>query len=101
MFIVGAILLAKYLPRVPMLGRLVLAEAPAASGAYASGPPDLAPGVGVGQVGVAIGSLHPAGQVRIGEATVDVVSEGELIDAGRQVEVIRREGNRIVVRSKG
>ena len=98
--IVVAILLAKYLPRMPMLGTLVLVEAPAASGVDASAPPDLAPGVDVGQLGVAIGSLHPAGQVRIGEATVDVVSEGDLIDAGTQVEVIRREGNRIVVRRK-
>ena len=78
----------------------MLAAAPAATGAGASRPPDLAPGVDVGQVGVAMGPLHPAGQVRIGEATVDVVSEGELIDAGTKVEVVRREGNRIVVRSK-
>jgi membrane-bound serine protease (ClpP class) len=99
-FLVGMIILAKYLPRIPKVGRLVLAEAPAASVAGASHPPDLAPGVDVGQVGVAVGPLHPAGQVRIGQATVDVVTEGELIDAGSEVEVVRREGNRIVVRSK-
>ena len=49
---------------------------------------------------MALGPLHPAGQVRVGEATVDVVTEGELIDAGSEVEVVKREGNRIVVRSK-
>ena len=92
--------MAKYLPRIPKLGRLVLAVAPAARGEDASHPPNLAPGVDVGQVGVAMGPLHPAGQVRMGEATVDVVTEGELIDAGTEVEVVRREGNRIVVRSK-
>lgn len=100
-FIVGVMLLAKYLPHIPKLGRLVLAEAPAATGEGASHPPDLAPGVNVGQIGEALGPLHPAGQVRIGEVIVDVVSEGELIDANSKVEVIRREGNRIVVRSKG
>ena len=99
-FIVGVILFVKYLPRIPKLGRLVLAEAPAASAAQASHPPDLAPGVDVGQTGLALGPLHPAGQVRIGEASVDVVTEGELIDAGSEVEVVRREGNRIVVRSR-
>ena len=79
----------------------MLAEAPAATGEDASHPPDLAPGVDVGQTGVALGPLHPAGQVRVGQAIADVVTEGELIDAGSKVEVVRREGNRIVVRSKG
>ena len=92
--------MVKYLPRIPKVGRLVLAEAPAASAADASHLPDFAPGVNVGQIGVALGPLHPAGQVRIGQASVDVVTEGELIDAGSKVEVVRREGNRIVVRSK-
>ncbi len=99
-FIIGVILLAKYLPRIPKVGRLVLAEAPAAMGEDASHLPDLAPGVDVGQTGVALGPLHPAGQVRIGQVSVDVVTEGELIDAGSEIEVVRREGNRIVVRSK-
>lgn len=97
-FVGGVILLAKYLPRIPKFGRLVLAEAPLAMAADASRPPDIAPGVDVGQLGVAVGPLHPAGQVRIGQTTVDVVTEGELIDAGSEVEVVRREGNRIVVR---
>ena len=99
-FVGGVILFAKYLPRIPKLGRLVLAEAPSAAGANASHPPDIAPGVGVGQVGEAIGPLRPAGQVTIGREVVDVVTEGELIDAGCEVEVLRREGNRIVVRRK-
>ena len=99
-FIVGVILFVRYLPRIPKVGRLVLAEAPSAMGEGASHPPDLAPGVDVGQTGVALGPLHPAGQVRMGQTTVDVVTEGELIDAGSEVEVVRREGNRIVVRSR-
>ena len=99
-FIVGVIVLVKYLPRIPKVGRLVLAAAPAAAAADAARPPALAPGVDVGQIGVALGPLLPAGQVRIGEASVDVVTEGELIDAGSEVEVVRREGNRIVVRSR-
>ena len=99
-FLAGLMVLAKYLPRIPKVGRLVLAEAPAASAAGASHVPDLAPGVDVGQIGVALGPLHPAGQIRMGQAIVDVVTEGELIDAGSEVEVIRREGNRIVVRAK-
>ena len=99
-FLVGALLLSRYLPRIPMFGKLVLAEAPRATAVDASGPPDIAPGVAVGQIGLAIGPLHPAGQVRIGQATVDVVTEGELIDKGTEVEVVQREGNRIVVRAR-
>ena len=96
-FVAGVILLTKYLPRVPKLGRLVLAEP---TPAIAAGPPDIAPGVDIGATGIAIGPLHPAGQVRIGQNTVDVVTQGELIDAGTQVQVVRREGNKIVVRAK-
>ena len=96
-FLAAAILLTKYLPRVPKLGRLVLAEP---TPAIVAGPPDIAPGIDVGAAGIALGPLHPAGQVRIGPDTVDVVTEGELIDAGTQVQVVQREGNKIVVRAK-
>ena len=99
-FVVGALILAKYLPRIPKLGRLVLAEPTPATSMAVAGPPDIAPGIDVGATGIAIGPLHPAGQVRIDNATVDVVTEGQLIDRGAQVQVIRREGNRIVVRAK-
>ena len=99
-FIAAAILLAKYLPSIPKLGKLVLAEAPAAIGPEAAHPPDVAPGIGPGQLGVAIGPLRPAGQARFRQQVADVVTEGELIDIGSQVEVIRRAGNRIVVRRK-
>jgi membrane-bound serine protease (ClpP class) len=99
-FVVGVILLAKYLPRIPKFGRLVLAEATSATAVDAARPPDIAVGIKVGQVGRAIGPLHPAGQVRIGEKTVDVVTEGEMIDAGSEVQIVSREGNRIVVRAR-
>ena len=99
-FVVGVILLARYLPRMPKLGRLVLAEATPAAAVDASRPPDIAPGIKVGQMGLAISPLRPAGQVRIGQTTVDVVTEGEMVNAGIEIEVVRREGNRIVVRVK-
>ncbi len=99
-FIAAAILLAKYLPSIPKFGKLVLAEASPAVGAEAAHPPDIAPGIDPGESGVAIGPLRPAGQARFGQQVADVVTEGELIDIGSQVEVIRRAGNRIVVRYK-
>jgi membrane-bound serine protease (ClpP class) len=52
----------------------------------------------VGQVGVADSVLRPAGKVRFADRLVDVVTEGDFLDPGTQVEVIKREGNHIIVR---
>ena len=51
----------------------------------------------VGQSGVAEGPLRPAGIARIGGRRVDVVTRGELIDHGEQVQVLEISGNRVVV----
>ena len=42
--------------------------------------------------------MRPAGIAEIEGERVDVVSDGELIDAGQFIEVTRVDGNRIVVR---
>ena len=55
----------------------------------------------VGQEGVALTPLRPAGTARIGERKVDVVSDGEVIDPGTRVRVIEVKGNRVVVRAVG
>ncbi len=52
----------------------------------------------VGEQGVAESVLRPSGKVLFGQQLVDVVTEGDYLDPGTAVEVIRREGNRIVVR---
>ena len=52
----------------------------------------------LGKRGQASSPLRPAGIADIEGARVDVVSEGELIEPGTPVEVIRVDGNRIVVR---
>ncbi len=53
----------------------------------------------VGQEGVALTSLRPAGMARFGEKKVDVVSEGEVIDPDSRVRVVEVKGNRVVVRA--
>ena len=53
----------------------------------------------VGQEGVALTSLRPAGMARFGEKKVDVVSEGEVVDPDSRVRVIEVKGNRVVVRA--
>jgi membrane-bound serine protease (ClpP class) len=52
----------------------------------------------LGKIGKAATPLHPAGIAEIAEERVDVVSDGEPIDAGELIKVVRVDGNRVVVR---
>ena len=52
----------------------------------------------VGQDGIAVTDLRPAGTARIGHERVDVVTEGEYVPQGQAVRVVRSEGYRHVVR---
>ena len=51
-----------------------------------------------GSRGTAITSLRPAGKARIGTRPVNVVSRGEFIKEGEEIEVILVDGNRVVVK---
>jgi membrane-bound serine protease (ClpP class) len=53
----------------------------------------------LGQTGVTYTRLSPSGKVRLGEDLVDVVSDGELIEADTAIRVIDVEGNRVVVQA--
>ena len=55
----------------------------------------------VGDVGLVEATLRPSGKARFGSMMIDVVTEGDLVDAGARVEVIERRGNRVVVRTIG
>jgi len=52
----------------------------------------------VGRRGKTVTPLRPTGRVRLGPDEVDVVTEGEYIDAEQEVEVVSVEGPTIVVR---
>jgi membrane-bound serine protease (ClpP class) len=93
--IVSAALLLSVLPRLPFGRRLVLKTGLIGDG---TGPDVWRPSVGT--QGTAISPLRPAGIADIDGARVDVVSDGELIDAGQAIEVTRVDGNRIVVRRR-
>ena len=51
----------------------------------------------VGDRGVALTQLHPAGMAKIGDRRCDVTVEGSIVEAGTAVEVIRVEGNLVRV----
>jgi len=54
-------------------------------------------GAGVGDRGVALTSLRPAGKMKIGPEMYDVVTEGEFLEKGTPVEIIAVRGNVLVV----
>jgi membrane-bound serine protease (ClpP class) len=88
--LVASFVLLRFMPRTPFGRRLILET-------------DLAPVEEeelrwLGKRGRASTPLRPAGIADIEGARVDVVSDGELIEAGTPVEVTRVDGNRIVVR---
>ncbi len=95
--ILASLLMMRFLPRTAIGQRLILQTGLSAVKGYASAPDsDLCK---LGQTGRASTPLHPAGIADIGGERVDVVSTGEPIDAGQPIEVIRVDGNRVVVRS--
>ncbi len=96
--LVGSLILLRFLPRLPFGRRLILERGLTASKGYASAPESDARLLG--KTGKASSPLRPAGIAEINGERVDVVSEGELIDAGALIEVTRVDGNRIVVRQR-
>lgn len=93
--IVLGMILARFLPKVPVAGRLVLPN-PTRDMIVVDDPYE---GMAqVGHIGKTEGTLRPAGKARFGAMLVDVVSDGEFIPPGTRVEVIERAGARVVVR---
>jgi membrane-bound serine protease (ClpP class) len=94
-----AFLAGKYLPSVPLLGRVVLTPDQVAvtsdsSAGLAAGPlTDL-----LDAEGIAMTPLRPAGRVRFGDQFIDVVTDGSYINEGTRVRVIDVSGRRVVVR---
>lgn len=53
-----------------------------------------------GLSGVAESFLRPAGIARFGKRRIDVLTEGDFVDKGERVVVVRVEGNRVIVRKE-
>lgn len=82
----------KLLPGSPAGKRLFLSSAQIGYSAAEEGLEGLA-----GKPGKAITNLRPAGMIEIEGERVDVVTGGEYLPRGTTVEVIRVDGNRVVV----
>ena len=104
----GAMLLSRYLHRAPYLGKMILAAPPPSTAPTAvteSVSPPPSPEAEeqrarelVGRRGKAMSTLRPAGRADFGGEPLDVVTDGELIEAGEPVEIAEVHGNRLVVR---
>jgi membrane-bound serine protease (ClpP class) len=94
--LVGSLFFFRFLPRLPFGRKLILeTELPADQG-YASAPET--DRQWLRKSGVSISALRPAGIAEIDGERIDVVADGEFIDAGENIVVTRVDGNRIVVR---
>lgn len=95
---VGAVL-RRYLPRTPMLGHMMLAppsESELEDLAHREALADFA--YLLGRRGRTTTQLTPSGKARFGSELVDVISEGDVVERGVEVEVVETTANRVVVR---
>jgi membrane-bound serine protease (ClpP class) len=84
----------RFLPRVPVLGRLVL-QSELRDALSPAPPPATLPRAG--DRGRALTMLRPAGKVEVDGAVFDAVSEGEFVAPGEPVEIARVETSHLVV----
>ena len=94
--LVGSIVLIRLLPHVPYARGLVLETGLGADAGWAS-PPE-SDRRWLHKHGTAATPLRPAGIAAIDGERIDVVSQGEYLDAGTPIEVVSVDGNRVVVR---
>ena len=96
--------ITKFLPSLPGFDSMVLGppglamDEPRLRGGNSSGTVGSGQLVAVGEKGIALTILRPAGKARIENRLFDVVSEGPFISADANLEVVSVSGNRIVVR---
>ncbi len=92
----AVLFLLRYVPRMRLGGIVLRTEVLKAPVDGDMQVPE-APRLELGEVGVALSDLRPAGVARFGDVRRDVVSEGDYIEAGASLRVIRIDGYRVVV----
>jgi membrane-bound serine protease (ClpP class) len=88
----GLLAVLRFLPKVPLLNKLVLEAEISGSAPEPSASSEL-----VGRFGHAVTTLKPGGKVAVNGHVLDVVADGEFVAPGEPVEILRIEGMRIVV----
>lgn len=93
--LIGFFVLMRFLPGVPVLGKMVLSSSQKVGLGYTVG--DDRRRALVGRMGVTLTPLRPAGRVELDGEILDVVAEGEFVGSGEKVKVIDVRGNRVLV----
>ncbi len=91
----GGIFIFRFMPKTSAGYRIILTadEKRAAGYAATSKPLERL----IGQEGVAITKLRPAGKAKFGEEIIVVVTEGDFLEQGCRIRVLKVEGGRVVV----
>lgn len=94
--IILILVLIKYLPKSERFNKMILKEAIGKGVEFAvfPGKEKL-----LNAVGVAVSTLRPAGIADFDGKRIDVVTEGDYVEAGTKIKVIRIEGIKVVVTS--
>lgn len=92
----GLILLYMWMMKNPKASPMVLGDEQIKSQGYNSQADNL--GNLVGQEGLVRTALRPSGKAAFSAGLIDVVSEGEFIEAGAKVKVVEIDGPKIMVR---
>ena len=98
----ATVLYVHYTGRIPVLDRFAAGPPPP----VVTGIPGLALGesgvattpLEIGECGITISPLRPAGKIMVGDRSIDVVTEGDFVESGHQVRILKLQGNRVVVR---
>ena len=90
-----ALILARFLPKTSLFHKLV---SQSASGVSSVAAQEARQESFIGRSGVTISQLYPGGKARFGEQTLDVLTEGELVEKGRRVRIIGHTGSDAVVK---
>lgn len=86
------------MPKTKIGRSLILTTSEHSDSGFRSSPQELESFMG--KTGVALTPLRPAGTIEIDSVRIDALTQGEFIEKGKEVEVIRVEGSKIVVREK-
>lgn len=93
--IIFLFILWKFLPGIPIWGRLILSTSEEQTEGFVSNP-DFSHLIG--KRGKALSQLRPAGIAIINDKRYDVVTEGEFVSKDEEIEVIQTIGSKIVVK---
>lgn len=92
----GGVVMARFLPKVPAAGRLIL-QPPVVEPTSPAAEAAAIHSVHVGDTGTVEGPCRPVGQVRFGEILADAIADGGFLSTGTTVKAVKIEGNRVVV----